>query len=42
MFCTGMATLIALMLICKHITNLRRIAAGTESRLGSKKKQAES
>ena len=41
MFCTGMATLIALMLICKHIPNLRRIAAGTESRLGSKKKQAE-
>lgn len=42
MFCTGMATLIALMLICKHIPNLRRIAAGTENRLGSKKKQAES
>lgn len=42
MFCTGMATLIALMLICKHIPNLRRIAAGTESRLGSKKKQADS
>lgn len=38
-FCTAMAVLIAAILIIKHIPNLKRIAAGTESKLsfGGKK-----
>ena len=38
-FCTVMAILIAAILIIKHIPNLKRIAAGTESKLsfGGKK-----
>ena len=38
-FCTAMAILIAAILIIKHIPNIKRIAAGTESKLsfGGKK-----
>ena len=38
-FCTLMAVLIAAILIIKHIPNIKRIAAGTESKLsfGDKK-----
>ena len=38
-FCTSMAVLIAAILIIKHIPNIKRIAAGTESKLsfGGKK-----
>ena len=39
-FCTAMAVLIAAILIVKHIPNLKRIAAGTESRLFSSKNRA--
>ena len=36
-FCTAMAVLIAGLLVWKHVPNIRRIIAGTESKLGSKK-----
>ena len=38
-FCTCMITPVALIIILKHSANLRRIAAGTESRIGEKVKK---
>ncbi|MDD2361542.1 MAG: glycerol-3-phosphate 1-O-acyltransferase PlsY [Oscillospiraceae bacterium] len=37
LFCIVMTTFIALILILKHIPNIKRIINGTESKLGSKK-----
>ena len=39
LFCTCMITPVALIIILKHSANLRRIAAGTESRIGEKVKK---
>lgn len=35
-FCTAVAVLIAALLIVKHADNIKRIAAGTERKLGQK------
>ncbi len=40
-FCTLMTVFIALILVCKHIPNLKRIAHGTESKLSFGKKDKE-
>ncbi len=37
LFCIAMTTAIALILIFKHIPNIKRIIKGTESKIGSKK-----
>lgn len=40
LFCTIVTTIIAVILVCKHIPNIKRILAGTESRLSFGKKDA--
>ena len=40
-FCTLMTVFIALILVCKHIPNLKRIVHGTESKLSFGKKDKE-
>ena len=39
-FCTAMAVLIGLILICKHIPNIKRILNGTENKLSFKSKHS--
>lgn len=41
LFCGGMALLVWLLIVFQHRANIRRIIAGTESRLGGKKKDAD-